>query len=1027
MIRALAKPALVPLAISLVALELQAADKPTESTTELLNQMVQARVDDDLSRAKTVIDKLIALWPNSTGYRLEALRIRSLHADETREEEVREIVDKLCQGTDARVCQQAQEILSLIVSKRTQALRAIFAEERAKHYKKAVADYEALFFGAPSEDALRLRFYSTMLKIPERADEAKKALQLMAATTPTDPMIGMRAKEVIRRYEVDRHAAYGLANIAKKENREQAARSLGTALLLSPKDKRASAWRKALDEAVYRFVIEKARDAERAQRLREAESYYLRALPLKADKEPIVLQLADLARRQKNFAKADKLVRQALDDKPESAELRRSALDSIYAEELQTLADQYEKAQNWPLLIYVVQKLTDFTGETPALVGRLANAYLEVDRQDDALGLFTRQSPERLKEPLWAYGWAVVLERLGKIDEAIDALSAVSKKTAITRSFLERLLTQKAVKSAQAKAQRGELHQALRDLRAVSSTAPEVISLRADWASKLDEKKEALAEYERLFAIPAYASHARVSAADLAIELGDKDKAKEVLDTLTDDPKVQMTISQARRAISVYTKLGETDKVSDLFERHAKKIDMSLNKDYALFGKERADFLQSQGKSDLALTAYRQAFVNSGITTAYPVEDDDFTQAMLTPDTQDDWMREALRMHASLLYQNDNVIVTTGLTGFHDVGTPGYSDTNARIWSTHVMMPAKGGTLTLITDTVHYNMGGLVPGKWESMTGTCFAEGCDPAKGFTKDTGASIAAAWTNGTWSFDIGTTPIGFHYTDVTGALSYNFDLGPLSVTAEAYRRAKDGSLLAYGGQRDPKTGIWWGGVRRTGASVSVSKDSGNTFGFWGKASWEDIRGRNVARNSAWQVMATTYARLINKPNHELIPSVFMMLWGFEKDLSGYTFGHGGYYSPQQYVGFNVSINDVGRTENWAWRLTGTWGRSYAKTESIRRYPLADRIPFDQQQAMKDELFAKSRTSGDWSNGFQLQANLERRLGSHFSAGVAAGWSQAPDYDYRWALLYLRWYMKPWRGNLPMPVPLLKPYSTR
>ena len=79
-----------------------------------------------------------------------------------------------------------------------------------------------------------------------------------------------------------------------------------------------------------------------------------------------------------------------------------------------------------------------------------------------------------------------------------------------------------------------------------------------------------------------------------------------------------------------------------------------------------------------------------------------------------------------------------------------------------------------------------------------------------------------------------------------------------------------------------------------------------------------------------------------------------------------------------------------------------------------------------MKD-LDSKSSTSGEWSNGFQLQANLERRLGSHFSAGVAAGWSQAPDYDYRWALLYLRWYMKPWRGNLPMPVPLLKPYSTR
>lgn len=150
---------------------------------------------------------------------------------------------------------------------------------------------------------------------------------------------------------------------------------------------------------------------------------------------------------------------------------------------------------------------------------------------------------------------------------------------------------------------------------------------------------------------------------------------------------------------------------------------------------------------------------------------------------------------------------------------------------------------------------------------------------------------------------------------------------MTAEVYRRVKDASLLAYGGQKDPATGKWWGGVRRNGISLSASMDAGETFGFWGKVSWEDIRGRNVARNSAWQVMATSYARVINKPNHELIPSLFVMLWGFEKDLSGYTFGHGGYYSPQQYVGWNIAINDVGRAENWAWRFTANWEEATPK----------------------------------------------------------------------------------------------------
>lgn len=82
---------------------------------------------------------------------------------------------------------------------------------------------------------------------------------------------------------------------------------------------------------------------------------------------------------------------------------------------------------------------------------------------------------------------------------------------------------------------------------------------------------------------------------------------------------------------------------------------------------------------------------------------------MLSPDTEDDWMRSALRLHSSLLYQNDNVIVTTGYRKVHDEGTPGYSDTRADIGMVQMMMPANGSTLTIRSDTVRYDMGSLFP------------------------------------------------------------------------------------------------------------------------------------------------------------------------------------------------------------------------------------------------------------------------------------------------------------------------------
>ena len=119
----------------------------------------------------------------------------------------------------------------------------------------------------------------------------------------------------------------------------------------------------------------------------------------------------------------------------------------------------------------------------------------------------------------------------------------------------------------------------------------------------------------------------------------------------------------------------------------------------------------------------------------------------------------------------------------------------------------------------------------------------------------------------------------------------LGQVAGTWEVYRRAKESSLLAFGGQQDPVTGRWWGGVRRTGVAVNLGFDPGHTFGGWTRASFEILRGRHVAHNWDWQLMAGGYARLINKPNHELALGLSGMFWGFERDLSDYAYGQGGY----------------------------------------------------------------------------------------------------------------------------------------
>ena len=1002
-----------------------AADAKPDAA-QLIDRVINAHRAGHFQQASDAVDALIALRPARADYRLEKLRLTALTPGENKPG-LSPQLEILCSSNDGRVCEQARFVAQLTQPRYAERLRRIFALEKDGKYAEALAGYDALFGGAPGENGLMVRYWRNMLHTP-RVKDAEAALALLAGTAPTDPLIGRRAAFELKTFRLNRLSVNGLRDIVNPKKRQRAAEDLSLALLTAPEDSRAKTWRKALDEGIFRIAVEKARDAVKARELAQAESWYLRALPAApaARKTGVMLDLDDIARQKGEYGKAGKLVERALSGKNSSAELRREKLDAIYAEELASLANIYEKNGNRPLLIYVLRKQINLVGETPVLVRRLAQAYLAEGDKTRALALFESGDKKRLASAAWAYAYAVTLYGAEKPDDAIDVLTKAEGKRPEHLAFLERLITERTIRTAKARANRGEWQQALKELNTLTTATPDITSLRADWASRTPDKEEALRQYRRLFDEPQFTVEAHLSAAAIALELGRADDAAGLLDTMTSDPRNRMTIAQVRKAVATYGKLGRTAKVRDLYKTYSQNIPAAVNRDYALFNRDKAAWLQERGDTEGALTAYRQAFVNAGLTAAYPADDRDFTRAMLSPDTEDDWMRSALRLHSSLLYQNDNVIVTTGYRKVHDEGTPGYSDTRADIGMVQMMMPAKGGTLTIRSDTVRYDMGELVPGEWESMTGTCFSGGCNPAGGKTRATGSLIAAAWDNGVWAFDIGTTPIGFHYTDITGALSYSFNWGDTSLTAEAYRRAKDASLLAYGGQRDPATGKWWGGVRRTGVSLSASRDDGTGIGLWGKISAETIRGRNVADNTSWQAMGTAYTRLISKPNHEFTPSFFVMLWGFDKDLSGYTFGQGGYYSPQRYVGFNISLNDTGRTENWTWRVTATAGRSYAKTEGIARYPLPGSIPAWQKPNMSD-LTSVSSTSADWSNSWSVQANLERRLGSHVSVGAAAGISRAPDYNYRWGLVYLRWYIRSWEGNLPMPVPLLVPYSER
>lgn len=126
---------------------------------------------------------------------------------------------------------------------------------------------------------------------------------------------------------------------------------------------------------------------------------------------------------------------------------------------------------------------------------------------------------------------------------------------------------------------------------------------------------------------------------------------------------------------------------------------------------------------------------------------------------------------------------------------------------------------------------------------------------------------------------------------------------------------SILSYTGMRDPyghtlSSGGWqeqqreWGRVLRSGVKAAGYHRFNNRWGIYAAAEVAMLNGKNVADNTA-------FAASVN-------PSFNIPLAGFdyfsvgpalayehyEKNLSHFTLGHGGYFSPDHYVNFGPSL---------------------------------------------------------------------------------------------------------------------------
>lgn len=236
-------------------------------------------------------------------------------------------------------------------------------------------------------------------------------------------------------------------------------------------------------------------------------------------------------------------------------------------------------------------------------------------------------------------------------------------------------------------------------------------------------------------------------------------------------------------------------------------------------------------------------------------------------------------------------------------------------------------------------------------------------------------------------GTAPTDFLVKTWTGGLRIGPNTGAVRLLV-VRDRVKD-SLLSYAGQRDPGTGTVWGGVVSNAASLQMSHDSrGN--GMYLSVGGAILQGQNVEDNWNAEASAGAYWTVSTGGPTSLTLGVAGSAMHYNKNLSSFSLGNGGYFSPQRYIMGAVPLSWTVRHARLSFDLQASPGFQYFNADSALIYPLgivpAVRSPFD--AAAYDEQKGKGAN-------YNVFAKAEYRIAPHWHLAIFGGANNTRDFN--------------------------------
>lgn len=875
----------------------------------------------------------------------------------------------------------------------------------------ALQQYLSVFSDGDNVTAARAQLEAQQKQLSDPAFRAK-AEGLAAVDAGQGSKAVAELQKVVSANHADSEAVGALGQAySQKGDRARAVAQFEKAIALDPQSDNRGKWDSLLKVNRYWLLIQQGDNALKANNTAQAERYYQQARNIDNTDSYAVLGLGDAAAARKDNDAAERFYRQALRmdrgnsnavrglaniyraQSPQkatqfiqslSASQRRSIDDierSLTNEQLSAQAEQLESEGKYAQAAEIQRRRLALSPGDVWITYRLSRDLSSAGQRSQADNLMRQLASQKPGDPDQVYASGLYLSGNDQDRAALAHLNTLprDKWNSNIQELADRLQSNQVLETANRLRDSGKEQEAETLLRQQPPSTRIDLTL-ADWAEQRGDHEAAKTAYNTVLQREPQNEDAILGLTEVYLAQGNKDAARKALAKL---PAAQngepLSINMQRRLAMAQAGLGDpaaAEKTFNAILPQAKSQPPSMES--ALVMRDAARFQAQNGQPQQALETWKDAMVSSGITTTRPTDNDSFTR-LTRNDEKDDWLKRGVRSDAGDLYRQQDLNVTLQHDYWGSSGTGGYSDLKAHTTMLQVDAPLSDGRMFFRSDLVNMNAGSFDTdnGTYDPTWGTCAETPCHGSTNQSAN-GASVAVGWQNKTWAWDIGTTPMGFDVVDVVGSLSYSNDLGPIGYTLNAHRRPISSSVLAFAGQKDPNTDTTWGGVRATGGGVSVSYDKGEANGIWSSLSADSLTGKNVEDNWRVRWMTGYYYKLINQNNERLTVGVSNMLWHYDKDLSGYSLGQGGYYSPQEYVSFALPVNWRKRTENWSWELGGSVSWSHSKTKDVMRYPLQGLIPDNEPGRYTDKGVMETGSSSS-GTGYTARAIVERRVTSN------------------------------------------------